>query len=135
MNVIYMRIKRYYCPHCQEEEKLFSFKPIMFNTWRCGHCGEPFRLTFKAIADNWVQTLAFWGLIPSFLLSLSFALSVDAFWKLLVALVTVVPLFTFGFAIVFFVLAMPVGLIAAAIIQNRPPPEGDDHPSVEWELD
>jgi hypothetical protein len=130
-----MRVKHYYCPHCQEEESLFSLKPIMFNTWHCSHCGEPFRLTFKAIADNWVQTIALWSVIPSLFISLAYALTANSFWGLLLALVTIVPLFTFLFVVVFYVLAMPVGLIAAAFIQNRAPPEGDDHPGVEWELD
>jgi hypothetical protein len=135
MSVVYIRTKTYFCPHCKKQQGLFTFKPLFINTWTCTKCGKPFRLTFKAIADNWVNTAFFWGLFPSCLFSLSLVWTAPTLFKKFLALILAVPLFTACGALLFYVAAMPIALAAAAVIQNRTPEGAEDCEWVEWELD
>jgi hypothetical protein len=75
-------------------------------------------LSIRAIADNWANTIAFWSLLPLSVLVIAFMVMACAPDKLIWGLLCT-PVFAVPLAVVVYVLFLPVGLLAGAIISGQ----------------
>ncbi len=116
---IYIRGTKYYCPYCDHETWLFTWVPVLTDAWRCKKCRKRFLLDVKAVADNWVNTLALWSLPLGFVFSFVMNLVEVVRDGNILQLIFFTLMMTVVIVIVAYVLLMPVGLIAGAVIVQR----------------
>jgi hypothetical protein len=120
-----VRRTRYFCPHCDGSQWLFSLAPVTTDEWVCTKCGRRILLDARAIAHNWLSTITFWALFPLALLLTVFFVAVTRADKMVWALLLGVPVFTVALDLIIYALAVPVALVVAGVIKARPGNQGE----------